>query len=119
MTVVIISSFLASFRWSRRCLRQPCRAKLIARAMADLHQRFLKIDPGQPAQQDGNDQGEERNPDVMPGVEPRNPCKKQAQEEFVEQVSAVGDDDKAAQPVPAQAAADPTVAVEQSVKQES
>src|SRR5260370_7540541 len=103
MTVVIISSFLASFRWSRRCLRQPCRAKLIARAMADLHQRFLKIDPGQPAQQDGNDQGEERNPDAMPGVKPRNPAKKQAPKEFMKPQTPVAAYAQPPHPVPAPA----------------
>src|SRR5260370_37588844 len=82
--------FLAALRRNRR--RGPdeaCRAKVITSAIADHHQRFLKIDPGEPAKREGYNQDDDRKSGVVPGVEPRNPPKEQPSEEFVEQGSGV------------------------------
>jgi hypothetical protein len=62
--------------------------------MAHLDKRFLKINPGQLAEGDGNNQHDERKPDVVPGAEPWDAPKEHAQEELVKQVSAVCDDAK-------------------------
>ena len=87
--------------------------------MADLNQRFLKIDPRQPAECDGNNQDDDRKSEIMPGAKPRDPPKKHAQEKLVEQVSTIRNDAQPAQPPPAEAMADPTVSEEKRVEQEN